>query len=58
MSAVWVFKVDGKIVGVSWSPQEPLSGISWIKANEDDAEIVEWLVEHKVCIPEQTAAED
>lgn len=48
MTKVYVYKVDGQIIGVSGSYQNAINGIGWIEEDADDPEIHQWMTDHKV----------
>ncbi|MFK0088732.1 tail fiber assembly protein [Pseudomonas sp. NPDC090755] len=47
MSIVYVYVVDGAIVGISGSPQSPMNEIEWVEMEDSDPVVVQWLEARK-----------
>lgn len=47
MSIVYVYVVEGAIVGLSGSPQHPMNDIEWQEMEDSDPAVVQWLAAQK-----------
>jgi hypothetical protein len=56
MSTVYVYKINGVIIGISGSQQNSMNGIEWIEMEADDPEILQWMIDHDVRAPYGSAA--